>query len=100
MNDQTFWNGEPCTARKVEVTVGKSPRSTWWCADLEGKKRQAVEVEYNGSKFYLDNEDGSGWHKVTVGRGSPAFYHASIPVDGAILSASPPTEELKRARRS
>lgn len=83
MTAKTYWNGEPCKARLVEVTVGNSPRQTWWCAELEGQRRQAVEVEYGGGKFYLDNKDGSGWRKVTVGRGSPAFYHASVPVDDA-----------------
>jgi hypothetical protein len=77
----TYWNGEPCKARLVEVTVGKAPRSTWWCADMAGTRRKAVEVEYGGTKFYLDNEDGTGWRKVTEGRGAPNYYHASIPVD-------------------
>lgn len=80
---KTYWNGQPCDARQVDVVVGKSPISTWWCADLEGTTRKAVEVNYAGQTFYLDNEDGSGWHKVTVGRGSPHCYHASIPVDSA-----------------
>lgn len=76
----TFWNGEPCSARVVTVVVGKSPRKTWWCAEMEGQSRQAVEVDYQGHKFYLDNEDGLGWLKVTEGRGSPAWAHSSVPV--------------------
>lgn len=77
----TFWNGEPCRAKVVTVVVGKAPRETWWCAKLEGQQRQAVEVEYAGQKFYLDNEDGSGWWKVTQGHGSPFVGHSSIPVE-------------------
>lgn len=86
-SEQTYWNGEPCEARLVEVIVGKPPRPTWWCADLEGQTRKAVEVDYHGQKFYLDNDDGSGWHKVTVGRGSPNFFHASIPITRVLPSA-------------
>ncbi len=78
---ETYWNGQPCEARKVRAVVGKSPRDTWWCAGLEGQEREAVEVVYcDGPPFYLDNEDGSGWRKVTEGRGSPSWYHASLPV--------------------
>ena len=77
---RTYWNGEPAAARKVRVTVGPSPVKTWWCAPLEGTEREAVEVTYYGEVFYLDNEDGSGWAKVTVGRGSPVFGHAELPV--------------------
>ena len=76
----TFWNGEPCVAKVVTVIVGKSPRDTWWCAQLEGQQRQAVEVDYHGQKFYLDNEDGQGWRKVTEGRGSSLIMYASLPV--------------------
>lgn len=81
MTEPTFWNGEPCAARKTRVIVGKAPRDTWWCAKLAGQERAAVEVKYQGQTIYLDNEDGSGWVKVTIGRGSPSYYHASIPVD-------------------
>lgn len=79
-DNQTYWNCEPCVARKVTVIVGKAPRSTWWCAGLEGQSRNAVEVNYHGDLFYLDNEDGSGWNKVTKGRGSPNVGHSQLPV--------------------
>ena len=83
--DETFWNGEPCKARIVVVIVGKSLRETWWCAKLEGQKRQAVEVNYRGeAPFYLDNENGQGWVKVTEGRGSPQWGHSSIPVERVV----------------
>lgn len=77
---QTFWNGQPCQARRVVVEVGPSPRPTWWCATLEGHKREAVEVVCHEGKFYLDNEDGSGWLKVTEGHGSPEIAHSELPV--------------------
>lgn len=79
--DETFWNFEPTPARIVRVIVGKSPKKTWWCAELEGTEREAVEVSYpGGAPFYLDNADGSGWAKVTLGRGSPNWGHSELPV--------------------
>lgn len=78
--ERTFWNYEPTPARIVRVIVGPSPVETWWCAKLEGSEREAVEVNYHGDKFYLDNEDGQGWAKVTKGRGGPDWGHSSLPV--------------------
>ena len=78
-----YWNGEPCKARRVRVIVGKSPRDTWWCADLEGQERSAIEIEYHGQKFYL-NDDADALEKITVGRGSPQYGHASLPVDRVV----------------
>jgi hypothetical protein len=82
--EQTYWNCVPAPARKVRVIVGKSDLPTWWCADLEGQEREAVEVHGDGEVFYLDNEDGSGWGKVTRGFGSPAYGHAELPVERVI----------------
>lgn len=81
-NLPTFWNGEPCQAVRVVVIVGAPPRPTWWCAALEGQQRKAVRVTYNGQVFYLDDETGTGWHKVTSGRGDPWIGHKSLP-DGS-----------------
>lgn len=84
MSEQTFWNYQPTPARKVRVIVGPSPHKTWWCAELEGAEREAVEVTYGGQRFYLDNEDGEGWRKVTIGRGGPDWGHGSLPVASVI----------------
>lgn len=89
---ETFWNYEPASCRKVRVIVGPAPKSTWWCAGLEGTEREAVEVTIDGERFYLDNEAfegdglvrghraGTGWDKVTKGRGGPDWGHSSLPV--------------------
>jgi hypothetical protein len=84
---KTYWNGEPCKATKVVVKVGKSPRDTWWCAKMEGHQRRAVRVDYGNERFYLDNEDGSGWRKVTDGKGSPQCGHKSLPDDSVEVTA-------------
>lgn len=86
MSDKTFWNFEPTPARKVRVIVGPCLRPTYWHNGLEGTEREAVEVNYHGEIFYLDNEGGpswpagEGWDKVTKGRGSPDWGHSEIPV--------------------
>lgn len=79
-----YWNGEPCEARRVVVQVGKAERETHWHHGLEGQERRAVEVTYHGQVFFLDDEDGSGWEKVTVGLGSPGWGHAQLP-DGSVV---------------
>lgn len=80
----TYWNGEPCEARVVRVIVGSSLKPTWWCADLEGTEREAVEVRYDGQTFYLDNENNAGWLKVTLGEGAPGWGHRSLPVERVV----------------
>jgi hypothetical protein len=82
--DGTYWNGEPAEARIVRVIVGKAELPTYWYAELEGTEREVVEVKYGDQTFYLDNEDGSGWFKVTLGRGSPRCYHASLAIERII----------------
>jgi hypothetical protein len=76
----TYWNYERATARRVRVVVGDAPKGGW-CEGLTGTARDAVEVLYDEQDpFYLDNEDGSGWRKVTEGRGGPEWPHSSLPV--------------------
>lgn len=81
----TFWNGEPCPARRVMVTVADDPAFPHYWARAEGligREIPAVEVHYAGQMFYLDNRTGSGWAKVTVGRGSPQIGHSNVTVAG------------------
>lgn len=74
-----YWNGERCEARKVLVTVADSPEfPQYWAREFVGQKRKAVEVTYGGETFYLDDENGDGWGKVTIGRGSPWCGHKSL----------------------
>ena len=86
MDEETFWNFEQTPCRRVLVTVGKPPSPTWWCAPFEGMIRKAVEVTYNGQIFFLDNEDNSGWNKVTHSGGSPRARHRSLPDDSEVIN--------------
>lgn len=83
----TYWNGEPTPCRRLVVRVGTVPKSTWWCAGLEGTEREAVEVSYGREVFYLDNENGSAWAKVTLGYGGPEWGHKSLPDDSRVIRA-------------
>lgn len=80
----TYWNGDACEAKCVRVVVGLAPAPTWWCAGMRGTERNAVRVKQGDDIFYLDNEDGSGWAKVTLGYGSPQWGHRSLPVEREI----------------
>lgn len=76
------WNGEPCEAKTGTVIVGKSARSTWWCAKMGGERRKCVRVDVGGEIFFIDDEDGSGSHKVFETMGGPfCAPHSSVPVD-------------------
>lgn len=61
------WGGYPCQARAVKIVVGAAP-PTWWCADLVGKPRRAVEIVLPGERpRYVDNE--TGWALAAFLRG-------------------------------
>lgn len=84
-----YWNGLRTQVRRVVGTVpnhdwAKHPPLAWW-RDLQGQRIAAVEVvlenvNYGGGVIYLDNRDGSGWYKVTTGRGSPRVGHKEVPL--------------------
>lgn len=71
---------EPCEARKVRVVVEDAPEfASYWARPYIGEERDAVEVTYDGRTFYLDDELGQGWAKVTSG-GSPRTGHKNLAV--------------------
>jgi NTP pyrophosphatase (non-canonical NTP hydrolase) len=79
----TWWNGELCQVRRGLAVVADDPRfPLYWAKEegLIGQTIRAVEVVYDGQAFYLDDRNGSGWAKVTVGRGSPQYGHSEIAV--------------------
>lgn len=80
MSERTYWNGEPCEARRVLVEVGDTGYfAAPWFRQYVGQERAAVEVTYGGVTFFIDDEDGRGWAKVTTG-GSPRVSHRSLDV--------------------
>ena len=82
LDQETYWNGEPCQVRRVAVIVGRAPLMTWWCAELEGQERVVLEVSganQAGGTFYLE-DDSAAAEKLTAGRGMPTCGHRSLPV--------------------
>ncbi len=89
----TYWNGRPCPCTRVLVTVGAPPDRqvplAWW-AGMEGTERRAVEVRAPGQPpYYLDDENGEGWSKVTVGKGLPNHGHRAIWPERVIRDLAP-----------
>ena len=72
------WNGEPCVARRVLIRVGDCPFPQGWFKHLVGTTMRAVEIKYGNDTFYIADEDGNGWHKVTVEGGGPHHGHKSV----------------------
>lgn len=113
MIDATFWNGEPCEARRIRARVVGPPEEKpgFWANKVVGTVRDAVEVTYKGQTFIIDDDDygpddepaatrafreqhfvefvptkkGDGWRKVTVGGGAPGWPHSSLYVDPATI---------------
>ncbi len=81
---KTYWNGESCKAEKVKLIVGKSDRPTWWCADLEGKTIDAIQISQDGQSFFLPDEKKS-WDKITTGMGSPTYPHRGLPKSSQVI---------------
>lgn len=82
---ETFWNGERAAARRVRVIVADDPQfPAYWARPLVGTERDAVEVIYAGHVFYLDNDSGEGWAKVTDGRGSPRYGHQDLAIQRVV----------------
>lgn len=81
--EKTYWNGEVLNppALKIYGTVvdDETFPDAWWRGQgLVGKRIKAVAVLYGGNEFHLYDEDGSGWHKVTEGHGSPRVGHKGV----------------------
>lgn len=74
-----FWEGEP-TAKFVGVTyeVSEPEKPTWWTKSHVGKRRQGIQITYEGSTWIIDNEHGDGYFKVTEGMGSPWCSHKIV----------------------
>ena len=84
MEQQTYWLGKPCEAKKVTVIVDRAPTPVFWYANLEGNQAPAVEVSWENTKFYLYDGDGMGWRKVTQAKGLPSLPHRLIRVKSVV----------------
>lgn len=84
---KTYWNGLPTRAIRGTAIVTEAPEfSHYWAKHLVGQRVAVVRVNFTRSQHgfenstYLYDEDGSGWEKVTTGRGWPNVGHKSVMV--------------------
>lgn len=95
-----YWNGLETSAERVRVRVPQhdpaiDPPLAWWRFGglgpvCEGQVVDAVlvvldGVNYGGGVAVLWDGDGSGWLKVTEGRGGPSWPHKQLPARSEVL---------------
>lgn len=79
------WSGKPAACRRVLVLVGDSGRfPNYWArtSGLVGETVAAVEVLPEGATepFYILDDEGQGWAKITAG-GSALIGHRSLDIE-------------------
>lgn len=94
--EETFWNGLPTPAARGTAVVAAAPEFPQYWAKAEGIVGERIPVvrvvldgvNYGGGVTYLDDRTGSGWAKVTNGRGSPRYGHADVAVVAGSFEAT------------
>ena len=77
--EKGYWNGEPALFSACKVILKECELTPLhWQNAFVGKERECIEVIYNNESFLIDNENGTGFYKVTQGMGSPNVGHSSI----------------------
>ena len=77
--DTAQWNGKPCQARTVLIELADCPQyQNYWARAIVGQERNAVEVTVGDHVFYMDNQDGTGYAKITAGCGMWIFPHREV----------------------
>lgn len=107
---ETYWNGKPVWAKRALVQVPQHdpeneghPPEAWWAGiesslakhipdlpepiDLQGVLVPAVIVRREDvmATYILYDGDGSGWYKVTIGKGGPRWGSRDLPQDSVIM---------------
>lgn len=80
MRLSAYWNGIKCEMEVIRIRLIESNDVPllYWGKPFYGQDRQAIRVFAQGGSFVIDNEDGMGYNKLTVGMGSPRYGHRSI----------------------
>jgi len=73
-----YWNGENATFVGVTYEVTKSEGPLHWQNRHIGQRREGIQITYGKETWIIDNQFGDGYHKVTVGLGSPTCGHKSV----------------------
>ena len=84
--ETTYWNGLPTLAIRGTAVVADAPEfSEYWAKHIIGQRIPVIRVVLEGVNFgggvtYLDNREGTGWFKVTKGKGMPQYSHADVAI--------------------
>lgn len=80
-----YWNNEDATVRCCRIiqedgeprrAVEVRPHEV----EISGNRTRSERTMKLGAPIYLDDEDGSGWARVTVGRGSVGWPSREIKI--------------------
>jgi hypothetical protein len=73
-----YWNNEEVSISGVNYLVTQSGTPLHWQNLHVGSTRQGIKIQYCGTSFVIDNENGDGYRKITKGRGSLQYSHKSV----------------------
>jgi len=75
-----YWDGKKVEIEVIRIRLVDSPDVPllYWGKPFYGEERQAIRVFTESGSFVIDNEDGMGYRKVTVGYGSFTSAHRSV----------------------
>jgi hypothetical protein len=86
----TRWNSQPCDVVRGSAVVKDAPEfPQYWAREHVGQRRRVAVVFQDRQWFVLDDEDGSGWVKVTNG-GGPRLGHRDLAIDWETFRVVPP----------
>lgn len=92
-----YWNGEPTATFTACIIKPKenTERPMHWYNPHAGTEMQALEVTQYGHSFIIWNDDGTGYHKVTKGRGMWTSGHRSFDGGYELVKYLPQSEMIK-----
>lgn len=76
------WNGEPCKAESVTVLLKRVKNMPYcWQNEFDGQRIEAIKITINDTyrtTFFIANEDGQGYKKITEYQGMWYGGHKSV----------------------
>lgn len=69
---ETFWNGNRCLAQKCKLKVKDSDEI------IDAVKILWLDSTLSETELFIDDTDGLGWRKVTIGKGFGWYEHKEV----------------------
>lgn len=87
-----FWGGKPCKAFFYRAMITKNDKPLYWGNAFAGKQRQIIEIVFPSREpFYIDNEDGTGYHMITAMKGNVNSFRRGV-LSPILLSIEKPNQ--------